>query len=195
MNAPVPDLYAISAAASFPSVGEFLARLAGALEGGLRLLQVRDKDLARRDRASLATECVRLCHGFGCQVLVNGDAEIARKAGADGVHLGSADLRGKRPAGLGLVGASCHDGGELESAFGEAGADFAVLSPVMPTDSHPGAGALGWDRFEELASGCPGPVYALGGLRVGDAGLAKSRGAAGVASMRDVWGLPMGGAA
>lgn len=187
----LPPVYGITAAALFPGVDAFLERLAHALAGGLRLLQVRDRQLEPGEREEFAARCVGMCREHGCRVLVNDGADIARKVGADGVHVPSSALRNARPRSFGgLVGVSCHSADELEAGLGALGADFAVLSPVSRTLTHVDAEPLGWEGFAELAARHDKPVYALGGLSVGDADLAISHGACGVASMRDVWGEP-----
>jgi 8-oxo-dGTP diphosphatase len=106
---------------------------------------------------------------------------------ADGVHLTSKDLAAlaARPA-LPWVFASCHDTGELEQAAA-LGCDLAVLGPVLPTRSHPGASTLGWERFEQTLSDSLIPVMALGGLSQADRAQAQSHGAQGVALMRGGW--------
>ncbi|WP_172670463.1 thiamine phosphate synthase, partial [Chromobacterium subtsugae] len=71
---------------------------------------------------------------------------------------------------------------------GELGLDYALLSPVAPTASHPDAALLGWDGFAAcLAGGVPVPVYALGGLTAEDLPPAREHGAHGVALMRGAW--------
>lgn len=188
----LPPVYGISAAALFSSSAAFLRRLEEALRrGGLRLLQVRERAMDAAELARFAHDCVARCHEHGCRVLLSAAPELARAAAADGVHLPSAALAAPPQdyAGL-LVGASCHDGAQLAAAFDGHGADFAVLSPVRRTRSHPAAEPLGWERFGALARDCGGPVYALGGMRREDLAAARLHGAAGIASMRDVWGLP-----
>jgi 8-oxo-dGTP diphosphatase len=91
----------------------------------------------------------------------------------------------RRPA-LDLVGASCHNAGELARAQ-VLGADLAVLGPVLPTPSHPGAAGMGWEAFAALLQDCPLPVYALGGLRPADLEPAWRRGAHGIGMMRGAW--------
>jgi len=115
----------------------------------------------------------------GMPVVVNSDSGAYPQGG--GLHLTSADLMAAtaRPE-ASLVGASCHDARELERAA-EIGVDYAVVGPVKSTDSHPGAPALGWDRFAGLARGRPMPIYAIGGLTRADLAEAKRRGAHGVA--------------
>lgn len=81
---------------------------------------------------------------------------------------------------------SCHNAAELAHAAA-IGADFALLSPVLPTLTHPGAATLGWDAFATLAAASPIPVYGLGGLGRDDVALAQSHGAHGVALLRGAW--------
>jgi 8-oxo-dGTP diphosphatase len=84
------------------------------------------------------------------------------------------------------AGASCHSAGELRSAE-RLGADFAVLGPVQPTPTHPGARTLGWPGFEREARGASIPVYALGGVAQPDLETAWRHGAHGIAMLRGAW--------
>ena len=182
----LPSLYAISNAAELGSE-EFLRRLQYALREGLRLVQLREKNLPRTAMRELSQRVLELAHAHGAQVLLNGDVELAQEVGADGVHLSSAQLAAcsVRPA-MELCAASCHDAGELRRAS-ELGLDFAVLSPVLPTPSHPGAAHLGWAGFGALAAASGIPVYALGGLRREDMETAWQHGAHGIALLRQAW--------
>ncbi|MHB0982120.1 MAG: Nudix family hydrolase [Thiobacillus sp.] len=182
----LPPLLGITHAESL-GIDTFLARLDIALANGLRLIQLRDKTLPEYARLGLARETVRRAHRYGARVLVNGDPALARAAGADGVHLDStaAAKLTARPD-CGWVGVSCHDAAELAHAAAIE-ADFALLSPVLPTLTHPGAATLGWDTFSTLAAASPIPVYGLGGLGRDDVALAQSRGAHGVALLRGAW--------
>ena len=182
----LPDVYGITHAADV-GVGAFLGGIERALAGGLRLLQVREKALTPSALERFAADVVAAAARHGARVLVNGDADLARRVGAHGVHLTGDQLRlaSARPA-LPLVAASCHDAAELERAA-LLGADFAVLGPVLPTPSHPGAPTLGWKQFAALIRDCPLPVYALGGLTRADLETAWQAGAHGIAMMRGAW--------
>ncbi|MBN8763422.1 MAG: Nudix family hydrolase [Thiobacillus sp.] len=182
----LPPVLGISYAEAL-GVDSFLARLDVALANGLRLIQVRDKTLPEEVRLQLARETVRRAHRHGARVLVNGPLELARAAGADGVHLDSsiAARLGTRPD-CEWVGVSCHDGAELAHAA-VLGADFALLSPVLPTLTHPGAATLGWPMVSSLAAASPIPVYGLGGLTRDDVMRARAHGAHGVALLRGAW--------
>lgn len=191
-NAPVlrslslPEVYGITQAEAF-GTRVFLARLDAALAAGLRLIQVRDKKLPEAERLALAREVVARARAHGARVLVNGSVDLCREAGADGVHLDSASL--VRLAGrpdVAWLGASCHSREELDRAAA-LGVDFAVLSPVLPTASHPGEATLGWEKFAAWTQACPMPVYALGGMQENLLDEARARGAHGIAMLRGAW--------
>ncbi len=182
----LPSLHAISNAAELGS-DEFLQRLQQALRNGLRLVQMREKNLPRAALRELSLRVLELAHAHGALVLINGDIELAVEIGADGVHLNSTQLAAlsTRPN-LEWCAASCHSVDELQLAV-EMGLDFAVLSPVLPTQSHPGAAHLGWQAFAAMAAGSAIPVYALGGLSQEDMETAWQHGAHGIALLRQAW--------
>jgi len=182
----LPPVYGISNAAEW-GVPEFFHRLEASLARGLRLVQVREKGLDEVSLGQFVQEVTTRAHRFGARVLVNGAESLAREAAADGVHLTSVDLmqcyvRPDYP----LCAASCHNAEELQRAA-ELGLDFVVLSPVLPTPSHPGSPTLGWPGFAELVKDYPLPVYALGGVRQEDLDVAQQHGAHGIAMLRGAW--------
>jgi len=189
-NAPVlaslalPLEYALTCAETIGTQA-MLGRLERRLVQGLKLVQVRDKELP--GRTAFARAVVDLAHRHGAKVLVNSDAALARAAGADGVHCTAAGLIAlhERPQGM-LAGASCHDRDELKRAA-DLGFDLAVLGPVKPTASHAGMQTIGWEGFARLARGAPIPVYAIGGLGPADLDAARSAGAHGLAMIRGSW--------
>ncbi len=172
---------------------QFLARLAASMQAGVRLIQLRAKSLAVDEYRALAVEVAALCRDFGATLLLNGGGEIATemalKVEAGGIHLSSSELLplSKRPLDKSLrLSASCHNASELQHACA-VGVDFVVLSPVMPTNTHPGAEALGWQQFEQLVKQVPIPVYALGGMAVEDLAQAQQVGAQGIAAIGALW--------
>jgi 8-oxo-dGTP diphosphatase len=191
-NAPIlralqlPALYAISNAAEL-GVEEFLLRLEAALRGGLRLVQLREKDMSRDALSELAQRVIAMAHEQGAKVLLNGDVALAQQLGADGVQLTSRQLAEltERPS-LDWCAASCHSTEELRRAQA-LGCDFVLLSPVLPTQSHPGAAHLGWQNFAAIAADSSIPVYALGGLSHEDMTSAWQHGAHGIALLRQAW--------
>jgi 8-oxo-dGTP diphosphatase len=181
----LPLTYAVSMAAEL-GVATFMARLETALANGLRLVQLREKDLAPADLGELAAQVAAACRRHGARLMINGDVALAERLGA-GVHLTAAQLLATRARpDLAWVGASCHDAAELAQAAA-IGADFVVLGPVQPTASHPGAPVLGWQAFGRLIEDYPLPVYALGGLAAADLTAARRVGAHGIAMKGAAW--------
>jgi 8-oxo-dGTP diphosphatase len=179
----LPTTYAITNAAE-AGAQHYLAQLEMQLAHGLRLVQVREKSMSPEQRHDFTRRVASLAHAAGARVLVNADVDLARAAGADGVHLTGDQLAalGGRPE-FALVGASTHSRREIERA-GELGLDFVVLGPVQPTQSHPGLSPMGWSRFRRQADCTPLPVFALGGLRAIDMAAAFEHGAHGIALQR-----------
>ncbi len=169
----------------------FLLGLERCLNSGVTLVQLRARRLSRREYDELARRVIALCREHGARLLLNADPSADTVMAADGVHLTAARLLAlkHRPLPTGQwVAASCHNRHELIHAA-RIGVDFAVLSPVLPTRSHPTAETLGWERWEQLVESAPFPVYALGGMRDEDLPLAYSRGAQGIAAIRSIWGV------
>ena len=184
-NAPVlaalalPHEYAITDAEN-RGREPMLAKIRERLGAGLKLIQVRDKELPRREE--FARSVLRLAHRHGARVLLNGGPAIG-----DGVHYTAAQLMSLRERPRGILGAaSCHDAAELERAMALE-LDFAVLGPVRPTASHPSARVLGWDGFARLARGASIPVYAIGGVQRADLETAWRAGAHGLAMISGAW--------
>jgi 8-oxo-dGTP diphosphatase len=184
----LPPVYGITMASE---LGEetFLARARTALDRGLKLIELREKDWPITRQRMFAASLDALARPYGASILLNGAAEHAREWHCAGVHWTAATLAAAtaRPTDL-RCAASCHTREEIEHAAA-LGLDFVVLGPVLPTPSHPGAIALGWEGFASIAAQAPLPIYALGGLGHADLDVAMTHGAHGVALRRAAWDL------
>jgi len=145
---------------------------------------IRDYDAP--DRAALAKDMAACGHDRGLLVLVAGNPELAASVRADGVHLPeqmmhlARAIRRDEPAWVVTVAAHGRPG---LTAAEQAGADAALLSPVFPTESHPGGKTLGPIRFAALVRGAGLPVYALGGINGRTARRLRGSGAVGIAAI------------
>ncbi|WP_295626331.1 Nudix family hydrolase [uncultured Nitrosomonas sp.] len=183
----LPSFYAITHANEI-GIELTLQQIDHALQGGLRLLQIREKQMERDKLRDFAGKVLALARPYQAKVLINSDAELAHATGADGVHFTSSQLMAmsSRPDPKhGLCGASCHNAEELFTAE-QLGLDFVVLGPVQSTLSHPGLPPLGWRKFAVMIRGYSLPVYALGGMTSGDLVIAQEMGAQGIAMIRSI---------
>jgi 8-oxo-dGTP diphosphatase len=185
----LPGRYLITG--QFSSMPDFEKRLVSALNDGIRLVQLRLKhDWLEAHGESFAQEvisqCAALCKQNSAAMLLN-VPEVIQPEVYDGIHLSSKQLSsiGARPD-CKIVAASCHSRQELERAQ-SIGVDFAVLSPVRKTGSHPDAEALGWNTFNQLVDDINIPVYALGGMAVNDIEQAWRSGGQGIAAISALW--------
>lgn len=168
---------------------KFLHRLDAAICDGVRLVLLRAKSLPEEKYVALARTVSSLCRASGTKLILDASSELLREVDADGVHLDSWRLRTThaRPIPRNKwLSSVCHSEHELDMAA-RAEVDFALVSPVSRTASHPDAFPLGWHGFEQLARRAPFPVYALGGMTPGDTERARDRGGQGIAAIRGLW--------
>jgi 8-oxo-dGTP diphosphatase len=154
-----------------------------------RLTVLRAKQFDRAARAALAE---RIAPSARERIVLHGELELAQTLGFAGVHLSAGQARAlsaRPPTARSWLGVSCHNAAELAQAV-RLDADYVFLGPVHATDSHPGAQTLEWAEFRRLASTCPIPVYALGGLMPEDVSQARAHAAFGVAGISAFWGAP-----
>lgn len=186
----LPQLYPITPADVLPEAFTvWRQRLGTAIESGQRLILLRFPLWPLAHVRELAVALLPLTRARGAQLLLSGDIEGALALGTGvGVQLKAHQLASldERPLPLEQwVGASCHDGAEL--ALASSLADFATLSPVSATASHPDAPPLGWPAFQAMVEAASVPVYALGGMSAADVSKATQAGGQGVAGIGGFW--------
>jgi thiamine-phosphate pyrophosphorylase len=191
-----PILYLITSGETTPATNDagkefapLLSLLEAAVSAGVSLIQLREKKLNARMLYELTVRARRLTAGSATRLLVNDRADIARAAGADGVHLTTRSLDAavvRRAFGEDfLIGVSTHTLAEA-SAAQSAGADFAVFGPVFDTPSKRAYGPpTGLGKLSEAARTlAPFPLLALGGITAENARETLRTGAHGIAAIR-----------
>lgn len=160
------------------------ATVAAAVEGGATLVQLRDKEGPAQALVETARALRALLAPRGIPLVVNDRVDVARAAGADGVHLGPGDLApAAARAVLGpdaIIG--CSVAAESQLAAVDAAVDYVGLGPIFPTGTKPdAAAALGEARFAAIRRQIRLPVVAIGGITAANAARAVAAGADGVA--------------
>lgn len=177
------DRIAISRSVAHPQ--EFMADLETILRRAPQRLHLRQTQLSPQAYAELVEHCRPRCRALGVPLVLHCSPVQFNQIGAAGVHVNSATLLAlsARPVAEAFsFSASCHNVTQLRRAQ-DIGADYAFLSPVAASTSHPEQPPLGWERFASLIAQMEIPVYALGGMRITDVPAAHSYGAAGIAAI------------
>lgn len=185
----LPERYVITPP-RIHDVNRFLQAFESLLDGGVRLLQYRVFDTGGDlTPAQLLQELQQRAGSAGAVLMVNDELADSAEAPATGIHLSGRHLYAcsERPREAEWVAASCHSAADLHRAE-SLGLDFAVLSPVLPTRSHPDAEPLWWQGFADRVRDAGIPVYALGGMHAGLLDQAWTSGAQGIAGIRGFWG-------
>jgi len=173
--------------------GAFPDRLKAALEPGLaRAFQLRVKDVDEHALARLAEPLQRICAEAEVAFIVNDSVALARRIGADGVHLGQSDGDVREARALlgpsAQIGRTCHDSRHLAMEAGEAGADYVAFGAFYPTttkpsDYRPDPSILTWwSALFEI------PCVAIGGITPDNARPLVEAGADFLAVCQAVWG-------
>jgi len=182
----LPDIYAISAADEM-GVEKFLLRLPIAIKNGLKILQIRETSMTACQLKQFVDRVLPITAPANVTTLINSAMPREQQKRFSGLHLTSHHLMQlvQRPD-FECVGASCHNRHELERAI-QLKLDFAVLSPVNRTLSHPEAIPLGLSKMRKIISNSAIPVYALGGMNLKKRVEIQSYGAHGIAMVRNAW--------
>jgi thiamine-phosphate pyrophosphorylase len=161
------------------------AQVRHAVDAGVDLIQIRERDLDAADLAALVTDLVAATRGTPTRVVVNDRLDVALTCGADGVHLRSdsiavAAARRLAPAPF-VIGRSLHRIDELSAA---RGADYLIAGTVFPSTSKPaGHPLLGVEGLRAIAREATVPVLAIGGVTSERLGEAAAAGASGIAAI------------
>ena len=161
-----------------------------ALQGGVRALQLREKNLGPKELLAQALEIKPIIKKYDAKLFINDRADIAKIAGADGVHLTETSVSAgeiKDNFRELIVGVSTHtkEGALIAEA---EGADFITFSPIYETPSKTSYGPpQGLDPLRQVTQSVRLPVLALGGINLHRVPECLEHGAFGVAVISDIW--------
>jgi thiamine-phosphate pyrophosphorylase len=143
------------------------AFLHAALDGGVDLIQLRDKQATDDELLETAAVFRRAADAHGALFIVNDRPDLVAAAGADGVHVGQDDLPVAEARDLvgpeRIVGLSTHSPAQIEAARSSA-PDYIAVGPVHATPTKPGRPAVGLELVRHAAAHAPEPWFAIGGI-------------------------------
>ena len=155
-----------------------------ALQGGVTCLQLREKNLSEDEFISEAVKVKELCHRYNVPLIINDNADVAIKSGADGVHVGIEDtpvdeLRKKLPKGF-IIGATAKTIEQAKAAE-KAGADYIGVGAVFPSPTKTNAIRITHNELQQICSAVSIPAVAIGGINYDNIDELKGGGMEGVA--------------
>ncbi len=186
-------LYLITDRSLFDGGEKFLDAVESVLMGGVKAIQLREKNLSDYELVELGEKLRLLTSNYGTRLFINSRPDIAEQIGANGVHLTETSVHvnevKRNFSGL-IVGVSTHS---LEGALlaETQGADYITFSPIYETPSKASYGPpQGLDALRQVTQAVRLPVLALGGVTLHRVPECLEQGAFGVALISDIWNSP-----
>ena len=146
----------------------------GALKGGVRLFQYRNKVSSPDQKISVAKRLKKVIHAAGGSLIINDDPYLAKTVDACGVHIGRHDQELERVREIlgpeKIIGVSCYDDISLALSMQSKGADYVAFGAFFPSTTKSSATPVALDVLRQLsASGITIPVVAIGGINLNNA--------------------------
>lgn len=168
----------------------FFGKIEEALQGGVTILQLREKELDEDSFTDEAIEVKALCRKYGIPLIINDNVNVALKSGADGVHVGIEDMpideiRRKTPDSF-IIGATCKTVEQAQSAE-RLGADYMGVGAVFPSPTKKNAVRITREQLKEICSSVSIPAVAIGGITLENVGELNGGGMSGIAVVSAVF--------
>jgi len=185
----ISGLYAITPDEADTSV--LLAKVEAALQGGVSLLQYRNKQASYKLQAQQASAILPLCRQYQVPFIINDSVELCLMLDADGVHIGAddgniAEVRAKLGADK-ILGASCYSRFDLAVSAQQAGANYVAFGACFASSTKPNAPVASLDLFKQAQARLHIPVVAIGGITLNNAPLVISAGANSIAVINAIF--------
>lgn len=147
-----------------------------AVQGGVKILQYRDKDSKDSEISSFVAELAAMCAELGVLFVLNDRYELALKLGVSGLHLGKDEVaffESIRADFGGIIGVSCYDSIPLAQKFENLGADYVAFGAFFPSTTKPNAKSCAISLLQEAKKELQIPICGIGGISPHNAGLLK----------------------
>ena len=168
----------------------FFEKIEEALQGGVTILQLREKELDEDSFINEAIEVKNICRKHGVPLIINDNVNVALKSGADGVHVGIEDMpideiRRTVPDNF-IIGATCKTVEQAQSAE-RLGADYMGVGAVFPSPTKKNAVRITREQLKEICASVSIPAVAIGGISLENVDELKGGGMSGIAVVSAVF--------
>lgn len=168
----------------------FFEKIEEALQGGVTILQLREKELDEDSFINEAIEVKNICRKHGVPLIINDNVNVALKSGADGVHVGIEDMpideiRRTVPDSF-IIGATCKTVEQAQSAE-RLGADYMGVGAVFPSPTKKNAVRITREQLKEICTSVSIPAVAIGGISLENVDELKDGGMSGIAVVSAVF--------
>lgn len=168
----------------------FFEKIEEALQGGVTILQLREKELDEDSFINEAIEVKNICRKHSVPLIINDNVNVALKSGADGVHVGIEDMpideiRRTVPDSF-IIGATCKTVEQAQSAE-RLGADYMGVGAVFPSPTKKNAVRITREQLKEICASVSIPAVAIGGISLENVDELKDGGMSGIAVVSAVF--------
>ena len=168
---------------------DFYACIEEAIKGGVRIVQLREKNISTKDFYEKALKVKEICKNYGVLFIINDRLDIAQAVGADGVHLGQSDMPIEEARKIlkdkFLIGATARNIEEAKKVE-LSGADYIGSGAIFGTSTKDNAKKLEMEELKKIVASVKIPVFAIGGININNVGSLKNIGLQGICAVSGI---------
>ena len=165
---------------------DFYVCIEEAIKGGVKIVQLREKNISTKDFYEKALKVKEICKNYGALFIINDRLDIAQAVGADGVHLGQSDMPIEKAREIlkdkFLIGATARNVEEAKRAE-LLGADYIGSGAIFGTNTKDNAKKLEMEELKKIVASVKIPVFAIGGINIDNVGILKNIGLQGICAV------------
>ena len=160
-----------------------------AIKGGVKIVQLREKNISTKDFYEKALKVKEICKNYGALFIINDRLDIAQAVGADGVHLGQSDMPIEKARVIlkdkFLIGATARNVEEAKRAE-LLGADYIGSGAIFGTSTKDNAKKLEMEELKKIVASVKIPVFAIGGININNVSSLKNIGLQGICAVSGI---------
>ena len=168
---------------------DFYVCIEEAIKGGVKIVQLREKNISTKDFYEKALKVKEICKNYGALFIINDRLDIAQAIGADGVHLGQSDMPIEKAREIlkdkFLIGATARNVEEAKRAE-LSGADYIGSGAIFGTNTKDNAKKLEMEELKKIVASVKIPVFAIGGINIDNVSSLKNIGLQGICAVSGI---------